>query len=394
MFGFWGEVFYVASILPCVNLEQAAKALEEQLGYRSGVNGTISAYAPHAIRAFKLDARQTCRSVLELELAAFKQDARLFVLRLRRDGLVQEADEDTTLETGDVVVLAGLLGKLTQFGASLGAEVDDAELLNFPIDRLDCMVTSSGAAGMSLAELIEKHHGMRGVFVPRIRRGSQELPITLSLRLDRGDVVSLVGLPDLVDRAEKVLGYGIRMTTVTDMFTLGIGIAIGCLIGLPAVFIGSVKLALSSAVGTLLVGLLCGWFRSVRPNLIGQIPEAALSFMTSFGLAGFVAITGLHAGPVFLSALAEMGLSLFVAGIICTCVPPTVGLFFGYYILRMNPVLLLGAIPGAQTMTAAMVAVQDQAKSRTPVLGFTVPYALGNIILTTWGTVIVLLMAL
>ena len=84
-----------------------------------------------------------------------------------------------------------------------------------------------------------------------------------------------------------------------------------------------------------------------------------------------------------------MGLSLFVAGIICTCVPPTVGLFFGYYILRMNPVLLLGAIPGAQTMTAAMVAVQDQAKSRTPVLGFTVPYALGNIILTTWGTVIV-----
>ena len=44
-------------------------------------------------------------------------------------------------------------------------------------------------------------------------------------------------------------------------------------------------------------------------------------------------------------------------------------------------------------MTAAMVAVQDQAKSRTPVLGFTVPYALGNIILTTWGTVIILLMA-
>ena len=95
------------------------------------------------------------------------------------------------------------------------------------------MVTSSGAAGMCLAELIEKHHGMRGVFASRgSRRGSQELPITLSLRLDRGDVVSLVGLPDLVDRAEKVLGHGIRMTTVTDMFTLGIGIAIGCLIGL------------------------------------------------------------------------------------------------------------------------------------------------------------------
>jgi len=116
--------------------------------------------------------------------------------------------------------------------------------------------------------------------------------------------------------------------------------------------------------------------------------------MTSFGLAGYVAITGLHAGPVFLSALSEMGLPLFFAGIICTCVPPTIGLFFGYYVLRMNPVLLLGAISGAQTMTAAMVAVQERAKSRAPVLGFTVPYALGNIVLTMWGTAIVLLMTL
>jgi putative transport protein len=182
-------------------------------------------------------------------------------------------------------------------GSATHSQVNARIVLNFPIDRLDCMVTSSGAAGMSLAELIEKHHGMRGVFVPRIRRGSQELPITLSLRLDRGDVVSLVGLPDLVDRAEKVLGYGIRMTTVTDMFTLGIGIAIGCLIGLPAVFIGSVKLALSSAVGTLLVGLLFGWFRSVRPNLIGQIPEAALSFMTSFRSGGICGDHWLACGP-------------------------------------------------------------------------------------------------
>jgi putative transport protein len=40
------------------------------------------------------------------------------------------------------------------------------------------------------------------------------------------------------------------------------------------------------------------------------------------------------------------------------------------------------------------VAVQERAKSRAPVLGFTVPYALGNIVLTMWGTAIVLLMTL
>ena len=277
-------------------------------------------------------------------------------MRLRRGDRILDADETTVIHTGDVIVLAGQRGRLTEFGEALGREVDDAALLDFPIDRIDCVVTSAGAAGMTLAELIERHRGVRGVFVPRIMRGNQELPITLGFRLDRGDIVSLIGIPDLVERAAKVLGDPVRSSLVTDMFTLGIGIVLGCLIGLPAVFIGAVKLSLSSAVGTLLVGLLFGWLRAVRPAAVGQIPAASIAFMTSFGLAGFVAITGLHAGPVFLSSLAELGLPLFLAGMVCTCLPPTVGLFFGYYVLRMNPILLLGAVSGAQTMTAAMVA--------------------------------------
>jgi len=115
--------------------------------------------------------------------------------------------------------------------------------------------------------------------------------------------------------------------------------------------------------------------------------------MINFGLATFVAVVGLHAGPVFLGALREVGLVLFVAGVVCTLIPPTIGLLFGRYVLRMNQVLLLGAVAGAQTMTAAMVAVQEASKSRVPLLGFTVPYAVANIILTLWGTVIVLLVS-
>ena len=57
----------------------------------------------------------------------------------------------------------------------------------------------------------------------------------------------------------------------------------------------------------------------------------------------------------------------------------------------MNPVLLLGACAGAGTATAALRAVQDEAGSKLPVLGYTVPYALGNILLTAWGPVIVML---
>ena len=69
LFGFWGEVFFVASILPKfikVDLRQAAKALEEEFGLRNEAGHAGSAYAPHAIRAFRLDKEPRFKTVAEL----------------------------------------------------------------------------------------------------------------------------------------------------------------------------------------------------------------------------------------------------------------------------------------------------------------------------------------
>ncbi len=66
---------------------------------------------------------------------------------------------------------------------------------------------------------------------------------------------------------------------------------------------------------------------------------------------------------------------------------------FGHYLLKINPVILLGAQSGAGTTTAGLKAIQDAAESKLPVLGYTVPYALGNILLTAWGPVIVAMMS-
>jgi putative transport protein len=115
--------------------------------------------------------------------------------------------------------------------------------------------------------------------------------------------------------------------------------------------------------------------------------------MTALGLAAFVALTGLHAGPVFVPALMDSGLGLLVGGVVVTLTPLVVGLFFGRYVLRMNPILLLGGLAGALTMTAAMAAVQARAGSPTPVLGYTPAYPIAQILLTLWGSIIVVLMA-
>ena len=54
------------------------------------------------------------------------------------------------------------------------------------------------------------------------------------------------------------------------------------------------------------------------------------------------------------------------------------GILFGRYILKMEPLIVLGACAGAGTITAALRAVQDEAKSSIPALGHTVPLPSGT----------------
>ena len=66
-----------------------------------------------------------------------------------------------------------------------------------------------------------------------------------------------------------------------------------------------------------------------------------------------------------------------------------VALYFGRFVLKLHPVVLLGALCGGQTVAAALSAANEETESMTPVLGFTVTYAVSNVLLAVWGPVIV-----
>ena len=112
--------------------------------------------------------------------------------------------------------------------------------------------------------------------------------------------------------------------------------------------------------------------------------------MQSYGLAAFVAMVGLGAGPHFLEAVRQSGIGLFLGGIAVTMAPLLSGLWFGHRVLKIPAVLLLGAISGAQTFTAALAALQEKSQSSIAVIGYTGAVAIAHVLLTTWGTVIVL----
>jgi putative transport protein len=209
--------------------------------------------------------------------------------------------------------------------------------------------------------------------------------------MERGDWLQITGAQADVERTAMVLGYVERASSETDMIFVGLGVVLGGLVGLLSVTIGGLPITLTSSGGALIGGLVFGWLRSLYP-VFGRIPEAAIWVFDTVGLAVFIGVVGLSAGPTFFAGVQKSGLILLVVGAIVPILSHAVTILFGRYILRMNPLIVLGACAGAGTMTAALRSVQEEAQSKLPALGYTVPYAIGNILLTAWGPVIVLLM--
>ncbi len=377
-------VWFLSSLAPRllkVNLKSEAKKLEAEIAGPSAP----SAFREWDLRAYRIDdARWADRAVGDLEKSFAPE--RVFVERINRGGEMLEAEPETVLRRGDAVAVAARRRVLTG-GTPIGVEIEDRTLL-FPAAVLDAVVTRKDVAERTLAEIAEKHG--RGVVLSKLVRGGEEIPFVPSTVINRGDLMTISGAPRDVERAGKALGYIEPPSSETDVVFVGVGIFVGGLVGLLSVTVAGIPLSLTASGGALIMGLVFGWLRSVRPTF-GRIPEAALWIFDTIGLAAFIGTVGLAAGPTFVESIRRTGPSLLLVGLVVAVTPHMAALLFGHKVLKMNPVILFGASAGAGTVTAALRAIQDEAQSKLPVLGYTVPYALGNILLTAWGPVIVFL---
>jgi putative transport protein len=391
LFGVIFPIMFLGSIVPRlmgIDLKAEAAALESTLGIKRVASNVTSAYQRFTFRAHRVENAEFIGR-LAAELQVIRPDGRMFIERLRRGERILPIEPDTRIERGDVLALYGRREVVLECGPDLGPEVIDQELLDFPIEVASVIVTNREITGRSFGELTSWPVA-RGVGVRKVLRGSQEIPISPGTVLDRGDVIELIGPQPTVERVARDVGQIEIPTASTNLMLVGIGVVLGAFVGIPYLMLGSLKLSLTTSVGVLLAGLFFGWLHSVKPAM-GKIPDASVNLMTQLGLAGFVTVVGLHAGPIFIDAVRDAGPRLLLGGVVVTSVPLLLAFAFGRYVLRMHPVLLIGAMAGGQTLTPALVAIQEQADSQTPVLGYTVPYALANILLTMWGTFMVLL---
>ena len=390
LFGLITIVLFTSQFAPLllrVNLREEAERVWHKLGGDGALDEGQRMGAPALVgRAFRVGPA----AGLSIGVLEQRYGSNLTVEQVDRNGASVPIAPGVLLAADDLVLVAGRREALVAAAAVIGTEVADARFGALPVERVDVVLTRSEVHGQSVAQLREQagpEQG-RGVYIAAVTRLETRIPALPGTELNRGDVLTLVGAKVDVARGARQLGYVLPPTQKTDFVYLGLGVLAGMTIGHLGGRIGGVSVALGTGGGCLLSGLLFGWIRSRYP-LIGSLPSAAAQILKDFGLATFIAAVGLSAGPDAIKLVREYGVAFPFVGILMVLIPGLLSLWIGRMFLKLDAPMLLGAIAGQQCSTPAISALVGVTGNSTPVIGYTITYALSNILLPLMGPVVV-----
>jgi putative transport protein len=390
LFGLITIVLFCSQIAPLllrVNLRTEAERVWRELGGGDALDEGQRLAAPALVgRAFRVGPAAGAT------IGVFEQQYgnNLTFEQIERGGVLMAAEPQAKLEEGDVALVVGRRAALVAAAPHIGEEVTGGGFNVVMGERVDVVLTRRDLHGLTIAQVREQASRTegRGVYIAAVTRLDARIPALPGTVLNRGDVLTIVGAKDDVARGVKRLGYELVPTQKTDFVYLGLGVLIGMALGRLSGTIGGVSLALGTGGGCLLSGLLFGWIRSRHP-LVGSLPSAAAQILKDFGLATFIAAVGLSAGPDAIKLVREYGLALPIVGILMVLVPGLLSLWIGRTLLKLDTPMLLGAIAGQQCSTPAISALVGVTGNSTPVIGYTITYALSNIFLPLMGPVVV-----
>lgn len=398
IFGTIGSAWILSIVGPAMlggikKVRQQTVDLERSMNQNPEANdpSMITAGVGVVYRTFKAESDffNEGKTLHDVEEQLSEQGQRLFIERLRINGsIVSKLDPNTTINKGDVIALSGRREFMVNDESWIGPEVSDMELLTFAVERVPVMISKKAIDGKTVGDLRVAPF-FDGVVIETISRGGVEIPVFAKTVLHRGDTLVLTGHKSQINTASKALGYLDKPTTATDMVFVGLGVAIGAIIGAITIHLGGIPISLSTSGGALIAGLVFGWWRSRRPTF-GRIPESSLWILNNLGLNLFIAVIGISSGPTFISGIQQVGGMLVVAGILATTIPLFIGIWMGAKVFKFHPAINLGCVAGSRVTTAALGAIQDTLGSTVPAMGYTITYAVGNTLLILMSLVLAL----
>jgi putative transport protein len=382
----WGTVgiILIVKYLPRiwgVDARAAAAQYEKEHGVASGDTPALSGWTAGGLRAYRLEnATWQGRTLHDL----LRENPEYRVANLVRDSVSLGARLDLPLQLGDVIALGGRREAMTEKMGLIGPEVSDRAALDLPLDRAEILVTNR--------DLIKKTReewralpGADQIQVVGLERAGVPIPVGENTRLQRMDIVTVVGLKSAVSTIGEAFGRVIRPSTATDLLTLAIGMILGFLIGAIEVPAFGAKVGLGNAGGLLVSGVIVSSLSS-RLRFFGNTPAAARNVLEDLGLVVFVAIVGINAGNSLLAQLTgALALKIFLVGFVACTIPPIIVWAIGFHVFRMNPAVLMGGVAGARSHSGPCREAAVEIQSNVPWIGFPVGYAVSGVLLTVFG---------
>lgn len=389
IFGSFGPILLLATIFPAMmgwDLRKEGQFLAQSSSNEGELlePGQFHALSPFSARTYEIT--HTSKLIDQAADPLFKNEPSIMVNALQRQGQVIPVTPDTTLKIGDRLVITAPTNKLIQYHSDIGNEISSSDKLDVIEEQAKVVLTHHKLEKQTINQLSNMQ---KGVFITAVTRLGEKLGPTPELSVRKGDEIVIVGTSQHVNKAAAQWGYKLPQQTITDFIFFGLGMTLGFLLGMIQFTLFGINITLGAGVGCLFSGLLFGWLKSTHPRF-ATLPSGASNFLRDFGLAVFVSVIGITAGPQAITTMQKYGLELFFLGIGVTLIPQILTFYISYYILKIkNPITLLSTIAGGRSANPGFAALLEKVGNSTPVVPFTATYALANILLTLWGPLII-----
>ena len=288
----------------------------------------------------------------------------------RKGGQNVVPSQDLVLAPGDAIMVVaeeqGAIAAAAEHFGKLepGLIVKDRSAL----DYIRVFVSKASLVGVPLAKLPVPAGFPAQVL--HVRRYDMDIVPTPDLMLEFGDRVGVLTPPERKEEVRRHFGDTVKAAAEFSYVSLGLGMALGVLLGLipiPIPGIGTVTLGIGG--GPLIVALIAGKLRRTGP-LLWVMPLPANLVLRNFGLSIFLAAVGINAGAPFVRTVSDTGLTMLLVGAVVLLTTVLVVLLVGYFIMKIPYDDLLGVASGATGNPAILVYSTRMAPTERPDIGY------------------------
>jgi putative transport protein len=311
------------------------------------------------------------------------------ITRKLEEGQLVPVKPDHVFQEGQVVLLVADDKSADMLTMLMGERSHETVVIDSDRERTDVVITSPELIGKPLRDM---HLRTRfGVTISRIERYGVDFVPNANSTFANADRVTAVGEPEGLQAFEKVAGHRTRKLHETDLMSVGIGLAVGIVLGMiPIPIPGVGEFYLGLAGGPLLAGLLFAHFGRFM-GIVGYMPLAARMLTQEIGLAFFLAAAGYAAGGDFEAMLRQFGATPFIMSLVVAVIPMTVAVLFARFVLRMDLMQTLGGICGSMTSTAGIGAIINKTDDDVSVASYAAAYPAALVMMTILAQVLIAL---